>query len=220
MIAVTINSSDSAKDLETAKQIEITSCDRVEKFCHNFPRPISVTFAKRDDKESFLSNKWQLPTGIFANEEFPLHVKCNRDRLRPIWHLAKSLLQYQARCKMISNRLIPNLPLDLAAYKAAEKSYETHLVFAGDLSLYSNLHHSPFTINGQQFHSREQWIQVLTYIEIESCNNLNPNNYNLLVMQLNIRTQHELKQLLYKQLQSGCHSIVWNLSNKENGKYG
>ena len=54
---------------------------------------------------------------------------------------------------------IANLPSDLAAYKAAEKSNDTHIVLAGDLSPYSNLHRCPFTINGQQFHSSEQWIQ-------------------------------------------------------------
>ena len=63
---------------------------------------------------------------------------------------------------MINDRLIVNgiiyrleeklnLPSDLATYKSAEKSNETHLVFAGDLSPYSNLHVSPFTINGQYF---------------------------------------------------------------------
>ena len=54
---------------------------------------------------------------------------------------------------------IPNLPQDLAAYKAAEKTNDTHLVFARDLSPYSNFHCSPFEINSQQFHSAEQWIQ-------------------------------------------------------------
>ena len=54
---------------------------------------------------------------------------------------------------------IPTLPPDLAPYKAAEKSNDTHLVFSGELSPYSNLHRSPFTINGQQSHSSEQWIQ-------------------------------------------------------------
>ena len=54
---------------------------------------------------------------------------------------------------------IPTLPPDLAAYKAAEKSNDTHLVFAGELSPYSNLHRSPFNINVHQFHSSEQWIQ-------------------------------------------------------------
>ena len=40
-----------------------------------------------------------------------------------------------------------------------EKSNDTHLIFAGELSSYSNLHRSPFIINGHQFHSSEQWIQ-------------------------------------------------------------
>ena len=44
------------------------------------------------------------------------------------------------------------------------------------------------------------WNDNCNYTEIETCFNLNPNNYNLLVLQLNIRSilahQHELKQLL------------------------
>ena len=58
---------------------------------------------------------------------------------------------------------IPNLPPDLVAYKATEKSNDTHLVFAGDLSPYSNAFKS---LNDQYFHSAEQLIQyqkVLTF---------------------------------------------------------
>ena len=40
------------------------------------------------------------------------------------------------------------------------------------------------------------WNDKCDYIELEKCSNLNPNNYNLIVMQLNIRSllahQHEL----------------------------
>ena len=170
MIAVTINSGNVVQDLETAKRIEITDCKRLGKYRNNYLRPISVTFAVRDDKESFLSNKRNLPNGIYANEEYPLHIKCNQDKLRPILCLAKTLPHYREKSKMVADKLIingisygvddiPTLPPDLAAYKAAEKSNETHLVFAGELSPYSNLHRSPFNINGQQFHSSEQWIQ-------------------------------------------------------------
>ena len=78
--------------------------------------------------------------------------------------------QYREKSKMVADKLIingtsygvddiPTLPPELAAYKAAERSNETHLVFAGELSPYSNMHRSPFKINGQQFHSSEQWIQ-------------------------------------------------------------
>ena len=44
------------------------------------------------------------------------------------------------------------------------------------------------------------WNDKCDFIDMEMCNNPNPNNYNLLVLQLNIRSvlahQHELKQLL------------------------
>ena len=68
MMAVTLNFGNATSDLETAKSIEITNCRWLGKFRHNFPRPILVTFAKRDDKESFLSKKWQLPPDIYVNE--------------------------------------------------------------------------------------------------------------------------------------------------------
>ena len=45
------------------------------------------------------------------------------------------------------------------------------------------------------------WNDKCSYVEIEGCHNLNPNNYNLLVLHLNIRSllahQQELKQLLH-----------------------
>ena len=170
MIAVTIDLGDREDDLTKAKEIDITSCNRVGRYKHNVARPISVTFATRDDKESFLSSKQKLPSSIFANEELPLHIKKRRDRLLPIYHLAKSLPEYRDKCRLTRDKLVINgtsyriediskLPSDLAAYKSSEKSNDTHIVFAGELSLYSNFHLSPFTINGQSFHSSEQWVQ-------------------------------------------------------------
>ena len=170
MIAATYATGNSENDLYEAQKVDITNCNRVGKFRHNYSRLISITFAKRDDKEIFLANKKRLPEGIYANEEYPLHIKRNRDRLRHILRLAKSIPHYANKCKLIQDRLvingitykvddIPNLPLDLAAFKAAEKTNDTHLVFAGDLSPYSNFNYSPFEINSQQFHSAEQWIQ-------------------------------------------------------------
>ena len=81
MIAATIASGNSEDDLNTDKKVYIANCNRVGKFRHNYSRPISITFAKRDDKELFLSNKRHLPEGIFTNEEYPLYIKRNRERL-------------------------------------------------------------------------------------------------------------------------------------------
>ena len=46
------------------------------------------------------------------------------------------------------------------------------------------------------------WSDKCDYIDVDKCSNLNPDNYNLLTMQLNIHSmlskQIELKQLLQK----------------------
>ena len=170
MIAHTIDSGDVNDNLKKAKAIEITRCSRVGTFRHNNARPISITFGTKDDKEAFLSCKKKLPSGIYANDKLPLHIKRRRDQLMPIYRLAKSIPHYRDKSRLTNDKLIingktfqiediANLPTDLAAYKAAEKSNETHIIFSGELSPYSNFHHSPFTINGQQFHSGKQWIQ-------------------------------------------------------------
>ena len=75
MIAHTIDSGDVNDDLKKAKAIEITRCSRVGKFRHNNARPISITFGTKDNKEAFLSCKKKLPSGIYANDELPLHIK-------------------------------------------------------------------------------------------------------------------------------------------------
>ena len=108
MIAVTIDSGDREDDLNKAKEIDITSCNRVGRYKHNVARPISVTFAMRDDKESFLFGKQKLPSGVFANEELPPHIKKRRDRLLPIYHLAKSLPKYHDKCRLTGDKLVIN----------------------------------------------------------------------------------------------------------------
>ena len=85
---------------------------------------------------------------------------------------------------------IPNLPPDLVAHKVAEKSNERHIVFAGDLSPYSNLHRSPFTINRQMFHSAEKWIQYLKA--------LNFGDSYIANLILQSKTPIECKKLSYK----------------------
>ena len=170
MIAITIDSGDKQADLETAKKVKITGCSRIGKYRHNKARPISVTFRLRDDKELFLSCKHKLPAGIYANEEYPIHIKRTCDRLLPILRLAKSQPEYREKSRLDGHSLLINgtrytiddldrLPPDIAAHKAAEKLNETHIVFSGELSPYSNFHPCSFVIDGQTYHSSEQYIQ-------------------------------------------------------------
>ena len=150
--------------------MEITGCSRVGKYRHNRARPISVTFKICDDKELFLSCKRKLPAGIYANEEYPIHIKRTRDRLLPILRLAKSQTEYREKSRLDGDSLLINgtrytiddldrLPPDIAAHKAAEKMNETHIVFSRELSPYSNFRPCSFVIDGQTYHSSEQYIQ-------------------------------------------------------------
>ena len=170
MIAITIDSGDKQADLETAKRVEITGCSRIGKYRHNKARPISVMFRLRDDKELLLSCKCKLPAGIYANEEYPIHIKRTCNRLLPILRLAKSQPEYREKSRLDGDSLLINgtrytiddldrLTSDIAAHKAAEKSNETHIVFSGELSPYSNFHPYSFVIDGQSYHSSEQYIQ-------------------------------------------------------------
>ena len=84
--------------------------------------------------------------------------------------MAMRMSEYKDNCKLESDKLVINgtkygiedlgkLPPNLSAYLVAEKSESGTIVFHGELSLYSNFHPSPFTINNEKFHSAEQWIQ-------------------------------------------------------------
>ena len=117
-----------------------------------------------------MSNKQNLPAGIYANNEYPIHVKQIRNRLWPILRYAKSLPDYKDKSRLDGDKLVINgmrygignihkLPSDLSAYRAAAKSDDETIAFHGELSLYSNFHLSPFTINNETFHSAKQWIQ-------------------------------------------------------------
>ena len=201
MIAITIDSGDKLANLETAKKVEITGCSRVDKYRHNKTRPISVMFKLRDDKELFLSCKRKLPAGIYANEEYPIHIKRTHNRLLPILRLAKSQPEYQEKSRLDGDLLLINgtrytiddldrLPPDIATHKAAEETNETHIVFSGELSPYSNFHPCSFVIDDQTYHSSEQYIQyqkALTFGDSYVANKI-----------LNTDTAIECKRLSYQ----------------------
>ena len=117
-----------------------------------------------------MENKQNLPIGIYVNEEFPLQIKKNRDTLRPILKLVKSLQDFREKSKLDNDRLIINgvtytvqnlhqLPSELAPYKAPQKTNDSTVGFQGELSPWSNFHNSPFVMDGIKFNTAEHWIQ-------------------------------------------------------------
>ena len=106
-----------------------------------------------------------LLTGIYINNEYPLHVKRIRDTLRLILRLTKNNPQYKEKSKLEGDHLVINgtnfgicnlnkLPSDLAPYKAAQKEDSSDIAFHGELNPYSNFHRSNFMLNDHQFHSQ------------------------------------------------------------------
>ena len=84
--------------------------------------------------------------------------------------MAKSIPKYREKTRLQGEKLIvngttygvkdiANLPINLAAYKAVQKSDSTSIIFHGELSPYSNFHSAPFTIDGQQYPTSEHYIQ-------------------------------------------------------------
>ena len=169
-IATAFSSGDIDRALEEARQIEIVCCNRIGRYQMGKHRSISVTLRNYANKEKIMQHKKNLPNGIYINEEFPLEVKHNRDKLRPIWKLAKSQSAYRDKCKLSGERLVINginytvndlhtLSEDLAPYKSVQQENHEFIAFHGEHSPWSNFHQSHFEIDGHCYHSVEQWIQ-------------------------------------------------------------
>ena len=69
-----------------------------------------------------------------------------------------------------------------------------------NMEIYDNLEDSLHRSRDLKELSNILWNDKCDYMDIENCANLNPNNYNLMVLQLNIRSllshQHDLSQLI------------------------
>ena len=173
MIATALSNSNSKSIEENtpdANNMEISYCNRVGVFKLNQAHPISVSFQKREDKEFVLTLKCHMPPGIYADNEYPPHIKRCRDRLRLILQLAKKNPTYRDKSKLENDKLVINrtiytlndlhrLPEELSANKAAERQNKQYLAFHGEFSPLSNFHPSPFKIGTQKFHCTSQYIQ-------------------------------------------------------------
>ena len=107
---------------------------------------------------------------MYVNEEYPMHMKRNRDILQPILKLAKTLPAYKDKSHLQGDELVidgthytvkdlSHLPPDLAPYKAAQHTDNHTLVFHGELFPYSNFLKAPFTHDNQHFPTSEHFIQ-------------------------------------------------------------
>ena len=102
------NSKSIEENTSEANDMVISYCNHVGVFKLNQARPISVSFQKREDKEFVLTLKCHMLPGIYADNEYPPHVKRCRDRLRLILQLAKKNPIYRDKSKLENDKLVIN----------------------------------------------------------------------------------------------------------------
>ena len=105
-VVASLGKTENTLEMEAAKSTNISYCTRFSKQRPNFGRPISVTFHRKEDKDKLMKGKQNLPMGVYVNEEFPLHIKRARDRLRPVLKYIKTKPAYKDKCKIQWDKLI------------------------------------------------------------------------------------------------------------------
>ena len=65
-LASALSKGDLMVSMDEARKIELIGCNRIGRYQMNRARPISVTFAKYDDKENVMKNKRNLPGGSIS----------------------------------------------------------------------------------------------------------------------------------------------------------
>ena len=119
-----------------------------------------------------LSNKTHLPKGVLVDKQYSEETEKERRKLRPILRAARKSENYKGKCRMDGSVLVikgrnymsdnlHTLPLEINGYSATsrESQDENMIGFFGELNPLSNFHPTPFAINGQNYHSSEQFIQ-------------------------------------------------------------
>ena len=105
------------------------------------------------------------------DREYTEETERSRKLLRPILKLAKGKEEYSGKCKMeddiliihgkkYSTKNLHKLPADINSFKASLKESDTALAFFRELNSFSNFNILPFTHDGTNYHSSEQFIQA------------------------------------------------------------
>ena len=169
-ISHTINGHNKKDQVETAKEISISTVKRVGRKNPSRKRPTVISFVYKADAISLLENKTKLPTGIYVDKEYPEEIEERRRYLRPILRAARQNPKYKGLCRMEEDVLVINstrytkenlhkLPKNIDRYHLTSKRNKEVVGFFGELNPFSNFHDITVEVDGIKFHSTEQWIQ-------------------------------------------------------------
>ena len=169
-ISSTINRDTPEERLQVAREVEIVRTRRLGKAEPNRTRPLSVEFSSKYDAIQIFKNRFSIENNIYVDREFCYETEKDWCLLRPFLKAAKSLKEYNRKCRLDGNQLVLDgkrytketlyqLPKNLEIMKITTKSDEHHVGFFGKLCPLSNFHPSPFLFHGTDYHSTEQLIQ-------------------------------------------------------------
>ena len=125
----------------------------------------------------YSKNSKKLPKGVFIDKEYSKATEKERRTLRPIIKAARRIDKFKGICKMEGPNFVLDgkkyhrqnlhtLPIELDPSKVTSKTNDEVHAFFGKLNPLSNFHPCKFTVNNEEFHSSEQWIQSR---KAESC---------------------------------------------------
>ena len=170
-IANTMDGDDYEAKKSLAGQTSIDSVERVGKYNPLRIRPVKVKFREKKDVDHLFKNRKKLPRGVYIDKEYSRTTEKERRLLRPVLHIGRKMEKYKGNIRMDGPHLVVNgkhyhrqnlhtLPDDLDPVLATSKEDDTIIGFFGELHPFSNFHPCKFTIEGLEFHSSEQFIQM------------------------------------------------------------
>ena len=171
-ILLDIMNGDTDEDkLLSARRIAIKSCKRLGRFNKNRTRPVPVEFQHKEDTDFIIDNHFDLAKGIYVDCEYPADTEKKRKTLLSILKAAKRLPEYKRQSRLDDDKLVlkgrpytvgmlNQLPDELNAFKVTSTEDAHTVGFFGEINPLSNFHESPFTHEGTQYISSEQFIQA------------------------------------------------------------
>ena len=169
-MSLTMPGEDEEEKKANASKTSIECVERLGKYYPLRARPVKVRFGNKTDADYVLKQRKKLPKGIFVDKEYSKATGRERRLLRPIIKAARRLENYKGLCRLEGPQLVIDgkcynrdnlhtLPDDLDTTTLCSKTNEDVLAFFGELHPFSNFHQCSFSLEGNIFHSSEQYIQ-------------------------------------------------------------
>ena len=141
------------------------------KFNIHQPRPVKVKFVNKSDVSNLFKNRKKLPEGIFIDREYSKATEKERRLLRPIVKAARKIEEYKGNCRLEGPYLklngmcyhwlnVHTLPEKLGPAKVTSIRDEHSIGFYNELNPFSNFHPCQFYLDGIDYHSTKQFIQL------------------------------------------------------------